>query len=76
MRMYITPYHFVFQYLATGAQKQLAMERSSGRVACTQNFNPLSSGVSKDQLYYYDVFAMLGMIKGFGTDLVLVVSEA
>jgi synaptojanin len=62
LRLYFTPLHFILQSPDVGVLAQLILERNTGRCYCTENFNPFENGVNDDELYYLDIFSILGVI--------------
>lgn len=62
LKLYFTPLHYVLQSPDTGSEAQLILERNTGRIYCTENFNPLENGSKESELYYLDVFSILGII--------------
>ena len=62
LRLYFTPLQFILQSPDTGISAQLILERSTGRCYCTENFNPFENGVNENDLYYLDIFSILGII--------------
>jgi phosphatidylinositol-bisphosphatase len=81
LRLYISPRHFVvnctqLQGISTGQADQLVIDRSSGVCKTTSQFSPLIGGVTRDQLYFIDVFGLLGLITVGAADFLAVITEA
>lgn len=76
MRLYITSKHFILQTPDTGVSAQLLMERNTGRCICTSEYNPLEQGISKDDIQYLEIFAILGIIPIGSVLFVAVITEA
>ena len=62
LKLYFTPLHFILQSPDTGPEAQLILERTTGRCYCSENFNPLENGGKESELYYLDIFLILGII--------------
>jgi phosphatidylinositol-bisphosphatase len=52
------------------------MDRGSGVCRSTDHFNPLVMGVTRDQLYFMEVYAFLGIVSLSSINFVVVVTEA
>lgn len=62
LKLYFTSIHFILQSPDTGVTAQLILERTTGRCYCTENFDPFENGASENDLYYLEVFAILGIL--------------
>ncbi|OMJ70418.1 hypothetical protein SteCoe_31601 [Stentor coeruleus] len=62
MKLYITREHFILQTPDLGVSYQLIIERSSGKCYCTDNFNPLENGAKRGEIYYLDIFLIVGIV--------------
>lgn len=76
LKLYFTPLHYVLQSPDTGSEAQLILERTTGRIYCTENFNPLENGSKESELYYLDVFSILGIIVLDSTLYLCVITDA
>ena len=62
LKLYFTPLHFILQSPDTGVTAQLVLERTTGRCYCTENFNPFENGAKESDLYYLEIFSLLGVV--------------
>lgn len=64
------------QGLESGGSSQLVIERTSGRCLCSNNFNPLQHGIARNQLYFVDVFAILGILNVENFSYIAIITSA
>lgn len=64
------------QGLESGVISQLVIERSSGRCVCSNNFNPLQHGIARNQLYFVDLFAILGILNVENFSYIAIITSA
>jgi phosphatidylinositol-bisphosphatase len=80
-QLHITPTHFIvtptqLQAGHTGQTTQLVIDRVSGVCRSTDHFNPLIMGATRDQLYFMEVYAFLGIVTLSSINFIVVVTEA
>lgn len=74
-RLSISPKHFILEELGdTGCQ--LVMDRVSGICTTMSNFDPLTYGVTRDQLYYMDIFGFLGLVTIEDANFIAIATDA
>lgn len=76
MKLYITRTHFILQTPDLGSSYQFIIERSTGRCQCLEKFNPIESGTPRDEIFYLDVFLIIGVIPVGSILYIVVVTEA
>ena len=76
MKLYITRTHFILQTPDLGSSYQFLIERATGRCYCHERFNPVDSGTPRNEIYYLDVFLIVGIIPIDSVLYVVVVTEA
>lgn len=62
MKIYITDKHFIIQTPDLGASYQLIIEKQSGQSFCSEKFNPLENGASRNRIFYLDIFLIVGTV--------------
>lgn len=76
MKLYITRGHFILQTPDLGSSYQLIIERESGRTYSSEKFNPLEHGALKTEIYYLDIFLIIGIVPVNEILYLAVVTEA
>ena len=76
MKLYITSTHFILQTPDLGSSYQFVIERATGRCYCHERFNPIDSGTPRNEIYYLDVFLIVGIIPIDSVLYVVVVTAA
>jgi phosphatidylinositol-bisphosphatase len=81
LRLFISPRHFVVSFTQlqgfdTGQESQLVMDRVSGVCMSTSKFNPLTGGVTADQLQFIDIYGLIGLVTVSEVNFITVITDA